>query len=123
MKVIIMLLLIVGMANSQEFIKVEKQDWEFLKQTTLQMDSSLTQCKNLKGALAKRIDLFNKEVESLKSASLLADSIITQKDKQLKLRREQVILLNNEIRKKKLEVWLYRGGGMAVIILTVLLIR
>lgn len=122
-KVIIMLLLIVGMVNSQEFIKVEKQDWEFLKQTTLEMDSSLTQCKKLNGAFARRIDLFDKEVESLKNASYVADSLMIQKDKQLRLRRKQVSLLNNEIRKNKLKVWLYRGGGVAAIILTVLIIR
>ena len=117
----ILVLMFVGMGISQT-IKVKKADWDFVTQTAVELDSALTECQTLDSLNTLRITEFNGQVKALILANHFADSIISKKNQQLKFRREQVGILNDSLRKKRFEIWMYRAGGSVIIIAGVFLL-
>jgi len=111
-----------GFAQNDKWIRVEKQDWEFVKNTAMELDSALTECQELDSLKTLRIFEYSQEVEALRLMNQTADSIMVMKDLQLEKRQEQVDILNASLRKKKFEIWMYRTGGIALIIIGGILI-
>jgi len=112
-KQFIFLLLFMGMGFSQITVPVDIDDWNLIRETALQTDSSLAACQELNILYEKRVEVFTKEVLVLRDANQLADSIIVNKNLQLDKSKEQVKIMEKEVKKKKLEIWLYRGGIVA----------
>lgn len=108
--------------SPDEWIKVKKEDWNTLKETYMEIDTALTECENLNEKYEERINLFRFQVDALTKANLMADSIKADKDLQLEKRKEQVDILNNALNKKRVEIWVYRGAGAALIVFTIFLL-
>lgn len=125
MKILVTVFLLIaffGIANAQDSVKVDVKDWNYMRDTFYMMDSSLTNCENLNKLYEKRIDEYIIEVGNLRLAGTKALSIIGDKDEQLKKRKEQVAILNRELQKKRLENWIYRGAGTAILIVGAILL-
>ena len=69
------------------------------------------------------MSLFQSEVYDLRMGNILCDSIVVAKDSQLDMRKQQIDLLNQKIKKQKVELWLTRGGGVILVIVAVLLLK
>ena len=111
-----------GMGIAQDKMEVDVKDWNYMRDTFYMMDSSLTNCINLNILYEKRIDEYIIEVGNLRLAGTKALSIISDKNEQLKKRKEQVAILNRELEKKQLENWIYRGAGTAILIVGAILL-
>lgn len=117
---LLVIFMFVNLGFSQDSLKVAKDDWNYVKQTTLEIDSALTECESLNDLYGDRMSEFQLEVSDLRRANTLADSIIVQKDIQLVKRREQVTLLDEALRKQRVEIWAYRIGLTIIAIAGVL---
>ena len=127
MKLLVMLMSFFIVASSvyaQDSVKVSKEDWQFIKQTVKELDSAYVECQDLNKLYELRVIEFRGEVESLKLANQIADTIMVLKDKQLENREKQVGILNAALDRKRVEAWIYRGGGLVLIVVgTLLLMR
>ena len=125
MKILVTIFLVLvffGIANAQETMQVDVKDWKYMRDTFYMMDSSLTNCNRLNVLYESRIDEYIIEVGNLRLAGTKALSIISDKNEQLKKRKEQVAILNRELEKKQLENWIYRGAGTAILIVGAILL-
>ena len=55
--------------NNDRWIRVEKDDWEFVKNTAMELDSALTECQEMDSLKTERIDIFRMEVNTLRLAN------------------------------------------------------
>lgn len=122
MKLFIVILFMATSIFSQDYIRVEKTDWEFMKKTYNETDSALTECDSLNSLYEQRINEYGLQVQSLEYANEIIDDILADKNKQLDLREEQISILNTALNKKKTEIWIYRGATAAVVIAGLLII-
>jgi len=104
---------------AQDSIKVAREDWEFLKHTYTEVDSELSNCEYLNNLYEQRCSLFQSEVYELQRANQLADSIMAKKDIQLEFRKEQLAVVNKQLKDKDIEIWIYRIATSLLIITTV----
>ena len=116
-------ILITSIAFSQDSLKIASDDWNHIRTTALELDSSLTDCEELNNLYENRMTEFQMQLRSLDLANQAADTIIVKKDMQLEKRKEQVAILNAELNKKRLEIWMYRGGGIILIVAGLLLLN
>jgi hypothetical protein len=121
--ILFMTIFIMSTAFAQDSIKVAKDDWKFIQETTQELEKALDDCDTLNVMYEKRVSLFQSEVGDLRQANILCDSIKTAKDEQLEMRKEQIALLNQKIKKQNLELWVTRGGGLILVVAAVLLLK
>ena len=121
--IIISTFLFVSFGFTQDSLKVAKDDWKYIKETTMELDSALIECEKLGKLYESRMTEFQMEIYNLRLANQVADTIITKKDLQLTKRKEQVNLLNMELKKKKFEIWMYRSGGVLLIVFGLVLLK
>jgi len=112
---IILMLTTLSMAQSSVIIPIE--EWTVVKETVLALDSSLTECTDLNKLYESRITEFQGEITSLRYVNLLVDSIIVEKNLQLDKKQQQVKIMKREVKKKKLEIWLWRGAVVVMLII------
>ena len=123
MRVFIFLLLMSPFVFGQDSLKVSIADWKFIEKTYNQTDSSLVECEQLNKLYERRLSLFQSEIYDLRLASQLCDTLISKKDNQLKLKDDQINILKYQTKKQQLEIWLYRGGGVVLMVIGLLLIK
>jgi len=63
------------------------------------------------------------EIGALREANLFVDSILVQQDERDDARQKQINILNNQLNRQKFEIWVYRGGGVLLIIGGIILLR
>jgi len=128
MRLSIIFILTILMTSSIVFaqddsLKVAKEDWNYIQETTKELEQALDDCDTLNTMYEQRMSLFQMEVSDLTQANMLCDSIVTKKDEQLEMRKEQIALLNRKIQKQNLELWVTRGGGLILVVAAVLLLK
>ena len=123
--IFLFLLLFVGISNAQDdSLKVAVEDWNFIQETTKELETALDDCDTLNVMYEKRISLFQSEVSNLRMANLTCDTMLTKREEQLAMRKEQIDLLNRKIQKQKIELWATRSvGTIAIIVAAVLILK
>ena len=121
--ILFMAIFITSVGFAQDSLKVAKEDWKFIQETTQELEQALDDCDTLNILYERRMSLFQSEVFDLRQANILCDSIKVAKDLQLELRKKQIALLNKKIKKQNLELWITRSGGFILVIATVLLLK
>jgi len=120
--ILLFILLCTRIGVGQDSIKVASDDWNYIKTTYLEVDSALTESQELNKLYEKRTKEYALQVKSLKLANQAADTIISKKNQQLEKRKEQVSILNNELRKKKIENYILKGSTGVLIIAVILIL-
>lgn len=119
---LIIILLFVGFSYAQDSTLVADEDLRFMKETYQETDSALTDCENLNSLYENRIFEYKGEVEALRDANAYADSVIVLKDAKDEKRKKQIEILNSEIKRQQVEIWLYRSGGIIILVAGALLL-
>ena len=121
--ILFMTIFIMSAAFAQDSLIVSIEDWKFIQETTQELEQALDDCDTLNVLYEKRMSLFQSEVYDLRMGNILCDSIVVAKDSQLEMRKQQIDLLNQKIKKQKVELWLTRGTGIIVVIVAILLLK
>ena len=121
--IFLMAILITTSVFAQDSIKIAMDDWKFIQKTTQELETALDDCDTLNVMYEKRMSLFQTEVSDLRMSNILCDSIVVGKTSQLKMREEQIALLNRKIQKQKVELWITRGGGLLLVAAAILLLK
>jgi len=107
----------------QQSTLVANEDLLYMKKVYQQTDSALIVCDSINTFYEMRAINYELEIGALREANLFVDSILVQQDERDDARQKQINILNNQLNRQKFEIWVYRGGGVLLIIGGIILLR
>lgn len=114
--IIVLFICIPLLSFTQDSVKVAKEDLEYVQGTIDTLEKNLDVCKDTFIDCMEALDLAKEEIDTLRNVIIQDSSIIESKDQQLEKRQEQTGILKKELKKKKIEVWAWRGVCLIVIV-------